>query len=167
MVIIESASIEQVDAVVDLWEDLADDQRQHGSHLLSNANRKPARNAITRHVVTGGLLVAVEYGKTVEGRVERHGRTTVGFVMFEIESGAYEQDVTRGVVHNLYVRPSHRDQGVGARLLEAAETRLADRGADVVRLEAMADNEAAIRFYRRHGYDVHRVSLEKRIETDN
>jgi ribosomal protein S18 acetylase RimI-like enzyme len=87
--------------------------------------------------------------------------------MFDLESGAYEQDDTRGVIHNLYVRPGHRDEGVGAALLDAAEEALTDSGADVVTLEAMADNEAAKRFYRRHGYDTHRVTLEKRTETTN
>ena len=168
MVTIESPSVEAVDRIADLWVELARSQRQHGSHLLAEANRTPARNAITRHIVTGGMLVATEYGrKDREGRVERHGRTFVGFVMFGLESGAYDQDATRGVIHNLYVRPSHRDQGVGAALLDAAESALAEEGADVVALEAMADNEAAIRFYRRHGYDSHRVALEKRTETTN
>lgn len=168
MVTIESPSVEAVGRIADLWVELAQSQRQYGSHLLAERNRKPARNAITRHVVTGGMLVATEYGpKSTEGRVERHGRSYVGFVMFGLESGAYDQDVTRGMIHNLYVRPSHRDQGVGAALLDAAEDALAEEGAEVVTLEAMADNEAAIRFYRRHGYNSHRVALEKRTETTN
>ena len=168
MVTIESPSVEAVDAIADLWVELAESQRRYSSHLLAERNRTPARNAITRHVVTGGMLVATEYGpKKREGRVERRGRTFVGFVMFGLESGAYEQDVTRGVIHNLYVQPSHRDQGVGSALLDAAEEGLAEEGADVVALEAMAGNEAAKRFYRRHGYDTHRVALEKRTETTN
>ena len=168
MVTIESPSVEAVDQIADLWVELARGQRQYGSHLLADSNRTPARNAITRHVVTGGMLVATEYGqKEREGRVERLGRRFVGFVMFGLESGAYEQDATRGVIHNLYVRASHQNEGIGARLLEAAEEALADSGAEVVTLEAMADNDAAIRFYRRHGYDTHRVTLEKRTETTN
>jgi ribosomal protein S18 acetylase RimI-like enzyme len=168
MISIESPTVEAVDAIADLWVELASSQRRHGSHLLSEKNRRPARNAITRHVVTGGMLVATEYGpKGNEGRIERRGKTYVGFVMFDLESGAYEQDVTRGVIHNLYVQPGYRDEGVGTELLEAAEGALADRGAEVVTLEAMADNDAAKRFYRRHGYDTHRVTLEKGTETTN
>ena len=168
MATIESPSVESVDEIADLWVELARGQRQHDSHLLAEENRGPARNAITRHIVTGGLLVATEYGqKASEGRVERRGKTIVGFVMFDLERGAYEQDNVRGVIHNLYVRSTHRDVGLGATLLEAAEESLVDHGADVVTLEAMADNEAAIRFYRRHGYETHRVTLEKRTETTN
>jgi ribosomal protein S18 acetylase RimI-like enzyme len=87
----------------------------------------------------------------------------LGFVMFGLETGGYEQDVTRGVVHNLYVRPAHRDRGVGSRLLAAAERELAARDADVVSLEAMMANQAAVRFYERNGYRRHRVELEKRL----
>jgi ribosomal protein S18 acetylase RimI-like enzyme len=88
----------------------------------------------------------------------------LGFVMFGLETGGYEQDVTRGVVHNLYVRPAHRDAGVGSALLETAEAALADRGADVVSLEAMMANQAAVRFYERNGYRQHRVELEKSLD---
>lgn len=90
----------------------------------------------------------------------------VGFVMFDIEAGAYEQDATRGMVRNLFVRPAYRDAGVGTRLLAAAEDALADAGVDAVALDVLADNEAARRFYRRHGYRPHRVELEKSMRSD-
>jgi len=84
-----------------------------------------------------------------------------GFVMFSIEHGEFEQDVTRGVVENLYVDSGRRSEGIGSELLSAAETELYDRGADVISLGVMAENEDARRFYRRHGYDVYRVEMEK------
>lgn len=151
---IEPATTADVDDLTELWVDLAHDQCKYGSHLLPTANRERIRNSIARHIVSGGLLVA---------------RTSdvVGFVMFGLETGSYEQDVSRGVIQNLYVRPDHRDEGIGTRLLTAAEARLASAGADVVSLNAMVENEAARRFYRRHGYDVHRVELERRVENDN
>lgn len=168
MVTIESPSIDAVDDIVDCWVELARSQRQYGSHLLAEPNREPARNAITRHVVMGGMLVATRYGqKDQDGRIERLGPSIVGFVMFELETGAYDQDATKGVIHNLYVRPNHRNEGIGAALLAAAEEALEDAGATVISLQAMANNEAAIRFYRRHGYENHRVTLEKRTETTN
>lgn len=98
------------------------------------------------------------------GRSPATAEGVLGFVMFGLETGGYEQDVTRGVVHNLYVRPPHRDRGVGSALLDAAESALAERGADVVSLEAMLANQAAVRFYRRNGYRCHRVELEKDLD---
>lgn len=90
----------------------------------------------------------------------------LGFVMFSFETGRYSQDVTRGVVDNLYVRPGVRNRGVGSALLAAAERSLREAGADLVSLDAMAENENARRFYRRHGYAPHRIEFEKSFDRE-
>lgn len=151
---ISPATTDRADDLTALWVDLADGQRSFGSHILPEENRSLARDAVLRHVVADELLVATE------------GDRLLGFVMFTIESGEYAQDGTRGVIRNIYVRPEDRSQGVGTALLEAAEDALLDRGADWLSLEVMADNERARRFYRRHGYAPHRVTLEKSSESD-
>ncbi|WP_436910792.1 GNAT family N-acetyltransferase [Halosimplex marinum] len=151
---IELASVAQAETVTDLWVDLAEEQTQHDSHVLAERNRSSVADELARHAVTDRLVVATDDGKVV------------GFVMFTLDRGSYEMDVTQGVVENLYVVPEHRDEGIGSELLATAEARLDDLGADTVTLEAMADNLAARRFYRRHGYDTHRVQLEKPLETD-
>lgn len=150
---IEAPAMEEIDEIADRWVDLARGQRAHGSHLLAERNRSSIRDTLARNVIADGVLVARD-------------PDIVGFVTFGPETGAYEEDVDRGVVQNLYVRPDRRDEGLGARLLDAAEERLADAGADVVSLEAMAENADARRFYERNGYRPHRVELEKRLESD-
>jgi ribosomal protein S18 acetylase RimI-like enzyme len=142
-----------VAAVVDQWVALAAEQRDHGSHLPPEANRSVVRDAIARHIVTGGVLVARDESDDL-----------LGFVMFSPESGTYEEDVDRGLVQNIYVVPERRGEGIGTELLASAEETLSEMGADVVTLEAMAANEAARRFYRRHGYHTHRVTLEKPLD---
>jgi ribosomal protein S18 acetylase RimI-like enzyme len=150
---VEPADRDDLDAVVDLWVALADEQREHGSHLPPAANREAIRASASHHLLTDGLLIARDDGP-------------VGFVMFGPESGSFEQDVDRGVVRSLYVRPNARGRGIGTDLLTAAEHRLADAGFDVVAIEALADNEGARRLYRRLGYRPHRVELEKSLESD-
>lgn len=107
-------------------------------------------------------------GKNVKGEENRAGvgdngatARVVGFVMYGLETGTYAQDVTRGVVRNLYVEPAYRGDGIGAALLSVAEQSLADADAEVVALEAMADNRRARSFYDEQGYSQHRVELEK------
>jgi ribosomal protein S18 acetylase RimI-like enzyme len=146
-----------VESVADLWVDLAADQRRHGSHLAADANRATARDFLAQQVVVDGL------------RVAEAGEDLVGFVTFVVERGRYEQDLTRGLVHDLYVAPGHRDGGVGSRLLRAAEDALAAAGAETVAVEALAANDAARRLYDRLGYEVHRVEMERpvaRSDTD-
>lgn len=146
---------EDLDAVTDMWVSLADGQRAYGSHLVSEDNRGRIRRSLARHVVTGGLLAASV------------GDRLVGFVMYSMEHGEYEQDVARGVVHNLFVEPDYRGIGIGSTLLERAETDLEAKGAEVVALEVLAANEGAHTFYERCGYVPHRIEYEKRVETDN
>jgi len=139
---------EEVDRLVELWLSLASGQQEYGSHLLAERNSQRIRESLLRHVVTDSVLVA---------RDEK----PVGFVMFSTEPSEYAQDCTRGTIENLYVRPDRRDEGVGSRLLVAAEKRLNEAGVDAITLEVMAANDDARRFYRRHGYRPHRVEMEK------
>ena len=143
-----------VDAVVDLWVALASDQRTYDSHILPEPNRGVIRDTLARHAVTGEL------------RAARYGDEVVGFVSFELERGAYESDETRGIVRNVYVDPEYRGRGIGGALLDAAETALADAGATVIALEAMAGNDRARGFYRRRGYAPHRVQFEKPLDRE-
>jgi ribosomal protein S18 acetylase RimI-like enzyme len=150
---IEQATVDDVDAVVDCWIDLADDQQQHGSRLEAAPNRKPATDTVARHIVMGGVLVARE-------------ELILGFVMFHTDEGTYSQRETTGEIVNLYVRPSVRNCGIGSKLLAAAEAELAGEGVDTVSLDVLADNEDARGFYQDHGYEPHRLELAKRIETN-
>ncbi|MFC4448345.1 GNAT family N-acetyltransferase [Halorussus aquaticus] len=155
MVSVELGSTADADAVADRWVELAAEQRAFDSHLSADANRSAIREAIAQSAIADELLV-----------VRTETDDIVGFVTFGIESGNYEQDVTRGVVQNIFVVPERRGEGIGSELLRAAERRLAESGADALALEVMADNDAARRFYRRHGYAPHRVELEKSVESD-
>jgi ribosomal protein S18 acetylase RimI-like enzyme len=148
------AEMSDVDRLVELWVALARDQRAYDSHIDPEANRAVVRETLARHIVVDGVTVA------------RHADDVVGFVMFGLEHGAYEQRVTRGVVDNLFVSSGWRGEGIGAALLDRAETALAAAGADVVSLETMATNRRAQRFYERHGYHAHRVVLEKSTQND-
>ncbi len=59
-----------------------------------------------------------------------------------------------GHVITIDVLPEGRRNGIGSRLLEAAEQRLRNSRCDRVRLETSVDNTAAQKFYERHGYAV-------------
>lgn len=144
---ISVATAAESEQVVDLWIALAESQRNHGSHLLPVENRSQIREAILRHIVDDAILVA-------------GSNEPIGFVMFTIESGYYEQAVTRGIIENLYVQSGHRGQGIGSRLLDAAEQTLAESGVERIALEVMAPNERARQFYRERGYEPHRIEFE-------
>jgi ribosomal-protein-alanine N-acetyltransferase len=62
----------------------------------------------------------------------------------------------RGVAHiiTIDVVETARRSGIGSLLLRAAEDRLRASGSLAVALETAVDNVSALRFYKRHGYDV-------------
>jgi ribosomal protein S18 acetylase RimI-like enzyme len=72
--------------------------------------------------------------------------TLVGVVL-----GAY--DGRRGWINRLAVADTARRQGVGARLLTAAEERLAALGCVQVNLLVYADNDGGRSFWDRRGYE--------------
>ena len=76
-------------------------------------------------------------------------------------------DGHRGWINYLAVCPSHRRQGIGARMMDAAETRLRALGCPKIILQVRTSNAQVIEFYNRIGYktdDV--VSMGKRLESD-
>ena len=151
-VLIEPATSDDVTTVAEDWIDLASEQLVYGSHVLPDANHDVILDVLSAYRFNDGLLVA------------RVGDDIVGFATFSLERGSFDLDTTRGLLSNLFVKPHVRNRGVGTSLLEAAEHSLAESGASVVVLEAMAANESARRFYRRHGYETYRVGMERTLE---
>ncbi|WP_122087934.1 GNAT family N-acetyltransferase [Halalkalicoccus subterraneus] len=152
---IESPVPADTDEIAELWVALADGQRAFGSHLAAAANRERIGETIAHQIAEDNLLVA-----RTEGEI-------VGFVMFTVEYRLYAVDTTRGMVHNVYVVPEKRGEGIGAALMDAAEAALVEKGAEAIALEVLAENEAARAFYADRGYGAHRLELEKGVETDN
>ncbi|MGB2645412.1 MAG: N-acetyltransferase [Candidatus Acidiferrum sp.] len=60
-------------------------------------------------------------------------------------------------VITLDVAESHRRQGIGTALLTESERNLTLRGVRIVLLETAIDNEAAVAFWKRHGYRIEAV----------
>lgn len=152
---VEPATREELETLAGWWVDLAAEQREYGSHVLAARNREAIRELLAGHRFHDGVLVA-----RLDGEL-------AGFATFAVEDGSFALDASRGLLSNLYVRPDRRRSGVGTALLGAVESRLAERGVDVIRLEAMADNEAARRFYRANGYESHRVTMERSLAAES
>lgn len=161
---IDTPERNEADVLADLWVALARGQQQHGSHLAAEPNREPIQESIYQHMIAGGLFVARTGVPTRRSGSDRH-TDIAGFVMFTTHSGRYEETVSAGLIENLYVLPEYRGEGIGSALLEAAEQALYDQGIETITLDVMTENTAAQRFYERHGYNPHRLTMAKH-ETD-
>ena len=69
-----------------------------------------------------------------------------------IGCGAVVVGGQEGELKRMYIRPGHREQGLGGRLLQFLETEARRQGCEVLRLETGIRQLAAIRLYERRGY---------------
>lgn len=156
-VTIDAATMDDVDAVTSQWVALVEGQREYGAHLLGSENETAARSVIEQYVHADGLGVAREEGTA---------GSILGFVMFHVDRGMYEQDVGRGILENLYVIPGRRGEGIGSLLLDYGEAALKDEGVDVISISVMADNSTVRDWYLDRGYSPHRITLERSVDED-
>lgn len=63
----------------------------------------------------------------------------------------------------LYVRPRYRDQGLGTRLMQRAESWAGDEDCEYIELGVNADNDPARALYESQGYSVRRQKMDKRL----
>ncbi|WP_284309829.1 GNAT family N-acetyltransferase, partial [Labrys miyagiensis] len=88
------------------------------------------------------------------------GGAVVGSVM-----AGYEGH--RGWLSRIAVLKSHREQGIGLKLLAEAERRLMALGCTKVNLQVVDSNAAVVEFYQRSGYRVEpRISMSKILRRD-
>lgn len=62
-------------------------------------------------------------------------------------------DGRRGLIYHLAVSAPYRGRGIGSRLMDEVEARLRDRGCIRCYLMVVADNEDAIRYYEKRGWE--------------
>ena len=84
---------------------------------------------------------------------ERDG-SVVGYVVADSVSN---RGTEVGHVKDIAVHPEHRGEGIGSTLLTRALAVLGANGIDRVKLEVRAENDEALRLYRRFGFEPHRV----------
>jgi ribosomal-protein-alanine N-acetyltransferase len=82
--------------------------------------------------------------------IAMEGAKIAGFILTE-------ENPPLAHVITLDVAAAFRRQGVGSELLKESEKNLALRGVRSVLLETATDNEAAVAFWKRHGYRVEAV----------
>lgn len=90
---------------------------------------------------------------------ERHGEL--------VATIAIGYDGIRGWIYSLIVAPQHRRQGIGRKMLAAAESKLQDEGCPKVNLQVRETNADVVRFYNRCGFATEdRVSLGKALSSE-
>jgi len=143
-------SVDELAAIEPLWTSL------HAHHLAvasypwlvgdTAASWERRRTWYTRLLGDGGALFIAR---------DDNG-TAVGYAVTETVRGTDDTfDVVGGIVElvSLAVAENARQQGVGARLMEAVEGHADDQGVDTLKVAVMAGNERARHFYEMLGFE--------------
>ncbi|MEW5991207.1 MAG: GNAT family N-acetyltransferase [Chloroflexota bacterium] len=96
---------------------------------------------------------------TVDGRVV--GMVEIAIVLTGVAGGAMRR--VRSADLGIVVLPEWRGQGIGDRLMQAAETWAREHGAERMILDVSAANEGARRFYERLGYEVYGFLMRRAL----
>ncbi len=111
-------------------------------------------DALTAELALGGYTSDETFGYSAE-QLERSAVHLVGARVDGRLVGVGGVEVQPGGVAELkrfFVRPGHRGRGVADVLVRALIAHARDAGTHLVRLETGDKQEAAIAFYRRHGF---------------
>ncbi|MCE5289132.1 MAG: GNAT family N-acetyltransferase [Nocardiaceae bacterium] len=76
---------------------------------------------------------------------------TTGFALVTLRPNVW-YDGPVALLDELYVEPSHRNQGVGTDLLTFVENEVRSRGGEVLEINVDGEDHDTRRFYERHGY---------------
>ena len=79
------------------------------------------------------------------------GDPTVGLALVTLRPNVW-YDGPVALLDELYVAPERRGQGIGTRLLKAAEAECMRRGGRLLEINVDGEDSDARRFYERHGY---------------
>ena len=121
------------------------------AHLLGQLGYETAVDAARRRIEA---LVRSEDRALYLAEV---GGSLVGLIEVAVMQ-AIEHD-PRAEIRALVVDESHRGQGLGAGLVEAAETWARDRGVGIIRVRSNIKRERTRLFYEKNGYRATKTSL--------
>mgnify|MGYP001286586557 CR=1 FL=1 len=100
------------------------------------------------------IFKSYRLGKALMWGVEVQGAGIIGQVFIQFQSARLElaNGINRAYIYSFRIKPPFRNQGIGSKLLDAVEMDLIERKYRWATLNVARDNQAALRFYLRKGY---------------
>lgn len=86
-------------------------------------------------------------------KIARREGEPVGFIIFAVQTEPMLRSARQGVIHDIYVREPHRNQGLGDALVRHALWVLRHQDIELVTLNVLIANAQGIRFWERHGFE--------------
>lgn len=111
-------------------------------------------------------IVKNEYKKEPDGFlivVDPKTAESIGFLWLSTRYDPY-RETKYGYIHYIHLIPEYRGKGIGAILMKKAESYFRKKGASFLQLGTYANNVASTKLFKKVGYEVKRLVMEKKIE---
>jgi ribosomal protein S18 acetylase RimI-like enzyme len=138
---------------IDDLERLYDALRSHHETIAPSLAGAPARGAVDSWERRRANYVRWLGQPDAFALLAARADELVGFAVVSVEPGfdSWDSGERVGEVHDIAVLPSARGAGLGGRLLARTREELAAAGCRFYRLNVLAGNDDAVRFYEREG----------------
>jgi len=150
-----AARVEDIDTIVKLWKDLMDFHQKRDRHFTCS----PSGPSIFAKFVADQLekedslvLVAEEGGAIVAYCLAITGTHSPVFAK-----------PRHAEIIDLFVSQSHRQRGIGGRLVREVEHWFSQRGIDRIEARVAARNEVSTQFWRKVGYQPYTETLFRNL----
>jgi ribosomal protein S18 acetylase RimI-like enzyme len=156
MIKIRKAAIEEIDEIEGLYTDLkATENEKYGQACSAHWSfaQQDQKYFGDRIIDKNGIVLVVE---TEDG--------LAGFICGFVSRQKDKQDRIFVKVENIYVSSVLRGEGVGGRLIKAFEEVSKEKGAEVIKVSPIIENQGAIGFYEHKGFRRSAIVLEKKLE---
>ncbi len=148
---------DEVDKLMVLWKAFVNDPSASDGLILTHEENARRMVEFVKKVIAedpNQILIAEE------------GGSLVGYLLFQKQAKlALETSRHWGHISDLYVAPDHRGRGVGADLLRTCLEYLRSAGVSHVWLNVWAQNERAMRLYRKAGFKDYMHVMEAETKT--
>jgi GNAT superfamily N-acetyltransferase len=113
--------------------------------------QKNGKKYFTEKIINDFAIVALKDSKVV------------GYLIGEITKAENYRTINKvAEVNDTVVREGHRGEGIGKIMFDDFIKWAKSKKVDLIRVAATAQNEGAIRFYKREGFEEKSVTLEKK-----
>jgi ribosomal protein S18 acetylase RimI-like enzyme len=101
--------------------------------------------------------------QTYESYVYLKDKTIVGFISIIYYISVFHK-IGTALINELVVDSNYRNLGIGKKLIEYAIKKAKTKKMDEIEVGVMKENEGAIRFYKKNGFDIEYLLLGKEFE---
>lgn len=153
-VLLRSAQLSDLETVVELSHALIqEDPGTRDPHTNADWARQEGTAYFSKHIVAGDSLTLVA---EVDEKI-------TGYLVGYLRQSNSLRPVRMAELESMFVTLSERSRGVGQQLVGAFLEWSRERNAERVSVTAFASNEGAIRFYKRCGFEPHKLALERSV----